>query len=237
MKYILRTIFNGFSQIIFPNVCVCCGNENTQKDKQLCSFCLQDRFEDANPNNSRVSSDTLLPEGIIVQHALWKFDKGGDLQHLLHQLKYEQMVTIGVDLGRKLGERVKHHPLLRQELQARDAVLLPVPLHHKKYRKRGFNQAFKLAQGFQSVWNSIAICDADDVVRTKNTQSQTGFSLEKRIQNMEDAFKVRNEAVIRGKLIVIIDDVFTTGSTTFELAKTLQKAGSGPAIVLTIAQA
>lgn len=234
---IIKKIIKGFTRIIFPNVCVCCGRENTQRQRQLCSFCLKDRFEDANPDNERVSSDALLPEGIVVQHALWQFDKGGDLQNLLHKLKYERLTTVGVDLGRKLGQRVAGHPLLVDLFEEHKTAILPVPLHYLKYRYRGFNQAFKLAQGFQEVWQDIPICKVKDVVRTKNTRSQTGFSLEKRLENMENAFKIKNNQAIKNRLVIIVDDVFTTGATTFELAQALKKEGAGPVVILTVAQA
>lgn len=233
----INKITDGFARIAFPNVCVCCGRENTQRQRQLCSFCLEGRFEDANPENKRVSSDSLLPEGIEIQHALWKFDKGGDLQDLLHRLKYERLTTIGVDLGRKLGQRVAKHSLLVDLFDRHDSVILPVPLHFLKYRYRGFNQAFKLGQGFREVWPEMPICDAGDVARIKNTSSQTGFSLEKRLDNMDGAFKVKNESLVKDKLMVIIDDVFTTGATTFELANCLMESDCGPIVILTVAQA
>jgi ComF family protein len=198
---------------------------------------MDNRFEDANPENKRVSSDSLLPEGVLVQHALWNFDKGGDLQNLLHRLKYERLTTIGIDLGRKLGQRVSEHPLLAELFEEQNVVILPVPLHFVKYRYRGFNQAFKLAQGFQEIWHDMPICGIKDVIRTKNTLSQTGFSLEERLQNMQNAFRVQNKEMINGKVIAIIDDVFTTGATTFELAQSLQQAGGGQIVILTVAQA
>lgn len=233
----IKKVLQGFKRIVFPNVCVCCGRENTRDKHQVCSFCLDDRFEDANPENKNVSSDSLVPEGIIVQHALWQFDKGGDLQNLLHQLKYERLTTVGVDLGRKLGHRVKQHPAIVNLFQNHEAVIVPVPLYYLKYRYRGFNQAFKLAQGFTEVLPKAPICEVGDVVRTKNTRSQTGFTLEKRLKNMQKAFAVKNRSVIKNRFCVIIDDVFTTGATTFELAETLRNAESGPIAILTITQA
>jgi len=234
---IVSDISKGIASIVFPRVCVCCGRENPRHERQLCSFCLEGRFQDANPENERASSDTLLPEGIAFQHALWQFDKGGDLQHLLHQLKYQRLTTIGVDLGRKLGDRVQGHPPLCEVLERSNAITVPVPLHYLKYRYRGFNQAFKIARGFEQVWNQIPICKIDDVIRTRNTKTQTGFSLEKRLANIDGAFKVRNQELFHGKTAVIIDDVFTTGATTFELADTLQQSGAEMVVVLTVAQA
>lgn len=237
MRRFLKTISRGLGDIIFPRVCVCCGRENTEEERQLCSFCLKDRFQDANPDNEDASSDTLLPKGVKYQHALWKFDKGGDLQYLLHQLKYQRLTTIGVDLGRKLGERVRKNPKIKEMLYEEEAIILPVPLHYLKYRYRGFNQAFKVASGFHEVWPEIPICNIQDIVRTKNTRTQTGLSLEKRLQNIENAFRVRTPSVIEGRVCIIIDDVFTTGATTFEMAQTVMKAGSASIIILTIAQA
>src|SRR5699024_5323826 len=118
-----------------------------------------ERFQDANPYNAPASGDTLLPDGVVFQHALWQFDKGGDLQNLLHLLKYERLTAIGVDLGRKLGERIRVHPPLNKYLSENESVLLPVPLHPRKFRYRGFNQAFKIACGFQEVWPDLEICD------------------------------------------------------------------------------
>ncbi|NGP88225.1 ComF family protein [Fodinibius halophilus] len=234
---IFRYISEGLSQVEFPNVCVCCGHENTRQEHQLCSFCLDERFEDANPENERASSDTLLPEGVEFQLALWQFDKGGVLQDLLHQLKYHRLTTIGHDLGRKLGERVALHPSLNAFLKKDSALLLPVPLHYLKYRYRGFNQAFKIAKGFQEGYKEIPICNIDDVIRHKYTHTQTGFSLDQRLRNMEGAFEVNNTSVIKDKVLVIIDDVFTTGATTFELCRTVQRAGAKSVIILTVAQA
>lgn len=227
----------GVSQVIFPDVCVCCGLETTEKERQICSFCLDKRFEDANPENKLTTGDTLLPEGVLFQHALWLFDKGGNLQHLLHQLKYEQLTTVGIDLGRKLGLRVRRHPAVKKVLIRDETVLLPVPLHYLKFRSRGFNQAFKIAQGIQKIWSDVPILPVRAVVRSKNTRTQTGFSLSKRLKNLEGAFKIKNKYAVSGKTVVIVDDVFTTGATTFELVRTLKSAGCGKTGILTVAQA
>lgn len=229
-------VLSGFSEIIFPSVCICCGFETTSKKQHLCSFCKEKRFVDANPNNSNCSSDVLLPEQVLIQHAMWQFDQGGMLQDLMHYLKYERMTSIGLELGRLMAKRALRHPKLQQILEQKECVLVPVPLHYLKFRKRGFNQAFMLACGVNRETN-LPICGVDWVVRQKNTKTQTGFSIEKRLSNIADAFSVKNQDGLMDKIVVIIDDVFTTGSTTFELAKTLKKAGSGDILILTAAQA
>ena len=234
---IIKNITDGLSGIAFPHVCVCCGSARVEHGRQLCSFCVEERFEDANVDNNRVSSDSLLPEGVSAQHALWQFDQGGDLQDLLHKLKYERLTTIGLDMGRRLGQRIAQHPYLAELLSTTPSLIVPVPLHRRKQRTRGFNQAVKIAAGFQQIWNDIPICDFVDIKRTKRTRSQTGFSLQERTENMDNAFEVCNPDVFSKKVNVILDDVFTTGATTFELADTLLGAEADSIVILTVAQA
>ena len=228
---------SGLSSVAFPRVCLCCGLETTEGERQICSFCKEDRFEAGNPDFKRCSSGVILPDSVTIQHALWQFDKGGLLQDLMHYLKYERLTGIGIELGTSLGESMMRHPGIVGYLSAmREVLLLPVPLHYLKFRKRGFNQAYFIARGAQEVMDS-PICDVKDVVRTKNTRSQTGFSLRKRVANIKGAFRVRRPETVAGKTVIIIDDVFTTGSTSFELAAVLKQAGCRDILIATVAQA
>lgn len=231
-----KSLQRGMVMVAFPNVCLCCGLETTEKERQLCSFCKDERFELANKGHALRSGETILPEYVFIQHALWKFDQGGALQNLLHHLKYEYLTGIGVELGRLLGKSMKRHPIIRKQLSSEEVVFVPVPLHHLRLRKRGFNQAFTIARGVQQVWD-LPVCEADSVIRRKRTRSQTGFSLQKRMENVYKAFQVRQPEVFQNKPAVIVDDVFTTGSTTFELARTLKEAGCSTIFIVTVAQA
>lgn len=237
-KNVWKFIKRGLVGVAFPDVCVCCGMEVTEREKQICTFCLLERFQDANPENKMRSAAELLPEGVVAQHALWKFDKGGTLQNLMHQLKYERLTGIGQQLGRQLAHRTRRHPRIKSLLShyASQSVMVPVPLHYWKYMRRGFNQAFVIAQGMEALLN-VPICGIRDVVRTKNTRSQTGFNLQQRNANVNNAFQVKNRSAINNKLVIVVDDVFTTGATTFELSGELLQAGAEGIIILTVAQA
>src|SRR5699024_9842079 len=133
-------------------------------------------------------------------------------------------------------KRLRKRPETQAVLAKKEFLLVPVPLHYLKYRKRGFNQAFTIARGIEKV-TGFEICGIDTVQRQKYTLSQTGFTLEKRIKNMENAFRVRYPARIAQKNLIIVDDVFTTGSTAFELSKTVKEAGAENIMIWTIAQA
>lgn len=236
LKNLIKNFQEGLAAIAFPSICLCCGRETVKKDKYLCSFCLSEQFEDANPENKQSSSGVILPDKVTLQHALWQFDKGGNLQKLLHSLKYDRLTSIGRQLGKALGKRAKKHREVKSLIAEKDLLLVPVPLHYLKFRKRGFNQAFTIARGIEEVLD-LPICKIDTVRRKKYTSSQTGFTLEKRIKNMKDAFHVSRPERIEGKMLIIVDDVFTTGSTSFELARTLKEAGVEKIMIWTVAQA
>lgn len=233
---LFKRIKEGILEVLFPPVCTVCGMRLSPKEHFVCTECLQDKFELAKREGRRSSSDVLLPEGIYLQHALWNFDKGGYLQDLLHQLKYHRLTGVGEDLGRQLGKSLLDNPFFLQKIEGKRARLLPVPLHPKKRRSRGYNQAFHIAKGVEEVIQ-LPILKREVVQRRKNTRTQTGFSLEKRRDNISGAFEVTQPEYIKDIICVIIDDVFTTGATTFELATNLKKAGCSEIMIATVAQA
>ena len=101
---------------------------------------------------------------------------------------------------------------------------------------RGYNQAYYIAKGISDVTNADII-PLKTVLRTKNTLTQTGFTLEKRRLNIENAFKIADLDAIQDKNIMIVDDVFTTGSTSFELASVLKASNCDKVGIATVAQA
>lgn len=227
---------DGLFEVLFPRVCTVCGMKLPKAEHFVCTQCLNNKFEEAWYSGKKSTSEVMLPEGIYMQHALWNFDKGGHLQELLHQLKYHRLTGVGEDVGRQLGKSLLRNPFFLEAIKDRKVRLLPVPLHPKKRRMRGYNQAFYVAKGVAEVTN-LPILKKEAVRRTKNTRTQTGFSLEKRRKNIEGAFKVEQPEAIESVTCIIVDDVFTTGATTFELSAKLQEAGCADIIIATVAQA
>lgn len=231
----LKRFKDGLLEILFPKVCMVCGHSLSTHENVICVECLGSKFEETILNGPATSEGILLPEGIQFQHALWTFDKGGYLQELLHQLKYHRITGVGVDIGRQVAKSLKRNPWFT-DFNKDEYFLLPVPLHSRKRRIRGYNQAYYIAKGISDV-NRVEILPKNAVLRIKNTMTQTGFSLEKRRKNIEDAFRVTSQETIKGKNIMIVDDVFTTGSTSFELASVLKASKCKKIAVVTIAQA
>ncbi|MEX0721137.1 MAG: phosphoribosyltransferase family protein [Balneolaceae bacterium] len=236
MIKLINRITEGISEVLFPTICVVCGLKLSSRENFACTVCLNDKFEEAFITNKRSTSDLMLPEGIYLQHALWNFDKGGHLQNLLHQLKYNRLTGVGEDVGRQLGKNLLKNPWLTKKLKKDKTILLPVPLHIRKRKIRGYNQAYFVAKGVAEVLD-MPIIKQEAVQRVKNTSTQTGFSLEKRRKNIGGAFRVADPNQVKNKVCVIIDDVFTTGATTFELAAVLNAHNAAEIMIATVAQA
>ena len=229
---VLQYIKNSVLELMFPKVCTICGVSLLNSQQFICNECAQNRFEKAvSTKSDRIN----LPECVIGRFALWQFDKGGFLQDLLHKLKYHRLTGVGEDLGLVLGNALKKEEILKL-FDPTETLILPVPLHDKKRRIRGFNQAYFIAKGV-SLTLGYDIIKKGVVERVKNTKTQTGFSLVKRRENIADAFNLPNPKKLSGKNIIIVDDVFTTGATAFELVTELEKGDVRKIFIATVAQA
>jgi len=229
-------IAEGLQSILFPPVCLSCGVRKSSM--QLCHYCMNHRFTLANLEFQRTTGDSLLPDGVVFQYALWLFDKQGILQDLLHRLKYNHLRNIGIQMGRQLGRYLRKHPhyLSLTESGTKQPVLVPVPLHSARYRRRGYNQAWVITEGVADELKA-EIVKHGYILRSKNTRTQTGFSMQKRLKNIKSAFKVMHPEMIENRAIIIVDDVFTTGATTFELARLLLNYKPKQLAIATVAQA
>jgi ComF family protein len=225
----------GLVGVAFPEICICCGMP-LQQSRFLCHYCSYDRFEDANPGGADSCTGVILPEMISVQDAMWIYDKNDHLQQLIRELKYNGMGALGLELGRLTGQQVAGSRMRYHISSGAEIVLLPVPLHPKRERKRGYNQSERIARGVSDK-TGFRLAGIGDVTRIRNTRTQTGFSMGKRMKNISGAFRMNNSGLFRGNFIIIVDDVFTTGSTVFELARTIAPAGPAGIGILTVAMA
>ncbi len=226
----IKKLIHSISEIIFPQVCVCCGTSLNMKKEYICYLCKMKRFEPANDNDL-----IILPDNIAFQYAMWSFDKGGYLQLLLHKLKYDYLKEVGEQLGNLIGGKLLNSQ--KSEIISElglNPIIVPVPLHPSKMRKRGYNQARSIGIGLaeRTGWELI---EKGVVKRAKKTTTQTGLDSNQRTKNLQKAFVLTDNEILRGRLPIIVDDVFTTGATTFELADELVKGSGLKAGIVTIA--
>ena len=138
--------------------------------------------------------------------AMYYFTRKSPIQQALHQLKYHNQPDIGLKIGRLFGQKLKTSALFHS-VQA----VVPVPLHPKKERLRGYNQSAMFAQGISEAMDIPALNKA--LVRRKFTETQTKKKRMERFDNVDDVFEVARPAQIEGKHLLLVDDVLTTGAT------------------------
>lgn len=113
-------------------------------------------------------------------------------------------------------------------------VMVPVPLHKRRLRERGFNQSFLLAKVVSSELETPLDCLT--FIRKRDTKSQTGLRRKERKRNVANAFSVTSAAIFKGKKVLLVDDVITTGHTLNECAKVLKKSGALEVLCLALAR-
>lgn len=207
--------------IFFPDVCVGCGHATVAAGRLVCAFCIDEQLEPAPPGE-----DILAPAGVSDCRSAWLFDKHGTLQVLLHALKYRGLGRVGTELGMAAARRLRLPP----------ALFVPVPLHPSRQRARGYNQARRVAEGMAAVAGGEVAPDGA-VIRNRRTRTQTGFDLLRRGDNLRGAFEIVEPDRFRDADLCLVDDVFTTGATLFELARCLREVGPARITLATLARA
>lgn len=232
MITIVKEYLSDFISLFYPSVCASCGSDLMKGEEVICLNCLyhlpQTHF-DAERNNP-MEKHFWGRVNLIRATALYLFQKGNKVQHLVHQLKYNGRTEIGVKLGKILGRKL----LDSNEFSAID-VIIPVPLHPAREQTRGYNQSDFFAKGIseemQIPWSRKIL------YRSAFRQSQTRKSRFERWKNVENIFQLSDKAEINNKHILLVDDVMTTGSTIESCAKALQQAENVSVSVATIASA
>jgi ComF family protein len=199
---------NDFVSLFYPQVCCACGNSLYRNEEIICSFC---RFHLPKTNFHKQLENPLSKTfwgRVKLENvgAYFYFSKGSKVQHLMHQFKYRGRYDIGVYLGRLYGSE------LRQEDAFRDIeMVIPVPLHPDKLRKRGYNQSEKIAEGLAK---SMEITmEPGILIRTYASATQTRKSRFSRWENVKEIFEITHPEKIAGKHLLLVDDVITTGAT------------------------
>jgi ComF family protein len=159
----------------------------------------------------------------------------GGLRELIHLLKYEQVRPAANVLGRMLTEAAAD---LEPFFGVAKVVVVPVPLYSRKLRQRGFNQSEVIARAAlkHGVVQDRLTLDASVLERRRETQSQTGLTRHQRRENIRGAFAVAKPERIAGREVLLVDDVFTTGTTVSECARILRRAGASKVYVTTVAR-
>jgi ComF family protein len=216
-------------------VCLPCLAEIHAITGGVCSICGERVFSPHAPDVAEIRCELCRRlEPPFVKAAAYGSYEGG-LRELIHLLKYEQVRPAAVVLGRMLAEAVSG---LEPGWTQNPVVVVPVPLHTRKLRQRGFNQseliahhALKLGAG-----SGRLVLRSRILERRRETQSQIGLTRHQRRENLRGSFAVARPQEIAGREILLVDDVFTTGTTVSECARVLRRAGASKVFVATVAR-
>ncbi len=203
--------------LFYPRVCAACGGI-LMKDED--TVCLKCRFMLPKTGYELHAENPMAQifYGRVRFHAVMScffFSKQGKVQHLLHELKYKGNKEAGVFLGQQMGMCFKKAPLY----QGIDYII-PVPLHPKRQRERGYNQSEMIAQGIAEI-TGIPV-GTHYLIRAVNTATQTKKSKEERYENVKDIFVLQHGEELAGKHVLLVDDVLTTGATLESCAHKLE---------------
>lgn len=201
----MRTLLRLF----FPRVCSLCGTPLVEGEQLVCTHCM---LTLPMATGTREQDNFLekrfwgrLP--IEAATSLLLFVKDNPSQQVLHQIKYNGNERLAVMMGKRLGEWIATTGRFDDV-----ELIIPVPLHRRKERQRGYNQSLLLCRGIAETFPRPIV--ADNLVRLKKTDSQTHKNREERLDNMRQVFALRHPEQLAHKHVLLVDDVITTGATT-----------------------
>lgn len=227
-----RLWISDIIRLFFPNVCYACGEALMEQEEVVCLDC-HFKLPRTGFHTHQENMISQIFWGRVQIHSATSFlffNKGGNVQRLMHALKYKGHKNVGVYLGKLFGQALKESELFNGA-----DMIVPVPLHPKKQYRRGFNQSEVIAKGMQE---SLDIpVSADNLVRLSYTSSQTKKARYNRWENVKGVFKVNDESAFEGKHLLLIDDVLTTGATMEACVAPLLKIPDTKVSVATLAYA
>lgn len=213
---IMLNLITDFLGILYPDLCQACGNALFKYEKTICILCsfklprTKFHLEEDNPV-SRVFWGRVKLENVC---AFVYFSKKGRVQNLMHHFKYRNRKDIGFELGKLYGQDLKKAKWI-EDID----VIIPVPLHKKKLKKRGFNQSEEIVKGLAE---SLEIpMNLRSLQRIKASETQTKKTRIQRWENVKDIFDLFERELLIDKHILLVDDVITTGATIEACAQKL----------------
>lgn len=225
-----RDLFQGLLHLVYPNLCAGC--EAAMPTQQSCfCFACQRRLEVTNMYLSPENEFTdrfwgRLP--LVSGAALYYFHRKSPIQHALHRLKYKHQADIGVRIGRYFGYLLANSPSFKHV-----EALVPVPLHPQKERLRGYNQSAMFANGLAESLNIPVLPNA--LQRQRASDTQTRKKRMERFENVQEVFTLRHPDRVRGRHLLLVDDVLTTGATLEACGSALLQAPEVQLSMATIA--
>jgi competence protein ComFC len=237
---LLTRLFRTFVNLCYPPHCAGC-QADTEPGSHVCDVCAAQirRIERpfcercSNPFAGAISEIFECPNcadrTVHFEHAVAPFHSSGIVRECIHAFKYNHARYLREQLADWLAEALADERIAARPFEA----LVPVPLHHVRRREREYNQAEELCRELTRrtkipTWNTLR--------RIRYTTTQTRLDREERMENLRGAFRVSDTGAVKDRHLVLVDDVFTTGSTVEECSRVLRRAGAASVRVICVAR-
>jgi len=223
---------NDLFCLFFPELCAACGINLFNNENIICTNCIYHlprtnfHIDPQNKMARQLWGRFKFEQAIAFVY----FQKGSRVQNMMHELKYNKKPDVGIRMGELYALQ-----LSRTEVWDKPDMIIPIPLHPKRFKQRGYNQSEQISKGLSSILN-LPI-STHNLVREENTQSQTKKSRFARYENLKDAFIMTNPSELFHKHILLVDDVMTTGATMEACSIELLKIEGVKVSVCTLAYA
>lgn len=228
----MMSIWTDLWKLFFPRCCLLCGERLVPGEKVLCLKCLSGlpRTQFHLQEDNAVEYDFFGKFPVDHATSFLYYAKGGDVRRLLYELKYYGNKEVGEVMGRTMAAE-----LMSSHFFDGIDLIVPVPLHRRKERQRGYNQSECLARGI-SVVTGIPM-NAHIVIRSRYTDTQTHKGQYERWENVQNLFICVSPGLLEGKHLLLVDDVLTTGATVVSCADAFRSIPGLHISVLTLALA
>ncbi len=213
--------------LLFPPRCLLCG-KLLGRETEYCPSCRK-MAQEATGVVIKRFGDESVANASYIDSAMAVFDYE-DVKESIHRFKFRGSYGMGQGLGNLMAEVAARSFAY---LLHRPTLLLPVPIHKSRMRQRGYNQAALLARALRQT-TQIPL-EEDLLVRLKQTRAQMELEKEERLSNVKDAFTVKE--LPPGAIVLLVDDIYTTGATANQCAKVCKRAGAAEVHVYTLAAA
>jgi predicted amidophosphoribosyltransferase len=212
-------MFNAFLQLLYPKLCFACEDPLFESEDFICTACriAMPRIDYAleSPWWLRAKFDGLFAYQEV--QSFFIFAAGGRVQHLMHQIKYKGAEELGFYLGYWAGQSLKKYHFF-----SRADFIIPIPIHRKRLKERGYNQSECIARGLA---NGLEIpLYAGVLIKTNPTVSLIGQDRAHRFEILKDSFQVCGD--VQNKVLLIVDDTLTSGATLLAAAEKIKAAGA-----------
>jgi len=236
----LRLAGEGLLSLLYPPHCAKCGTD-TASGVHLCAACAEQAKkieapfcrQCSQPFDGAIDGEftcaNCTDRTFHFECAVTRYLSRGVVREFIHRFKYDRHFYLRHPLADWMAEALEDERIGTKPFDA----FVPVPLHATRFRERDFNQAEVLA-------NLLAKRTGQPVIkalkRIRYTTTQTRLDRAQRMENLRNAFRVRHASAVQSRHLILVDDVFTTGSTVEECARVLQEAGAASVRVVTVAR-